>query len=109
MTEQTPTRTQRESSKSDIEAVDWLIRLMEIASDSQNPTVAWQEIQDEFNLWATRSPDNLRSFLETASVFEALGECEAEMVHELVAHVDSGGNIVSRKSPLLMLGAAIRA
>jgi transmembrane sensor len=95
MTEQTPNRTRRESSKSDIEAVDWLIRLMEIASDSQNPTVACQEIQDEFNLWATRSPDNLRSFLETASVFEALGECEAEMVHELVAHVGSGGNIVS--------------
>jgi transmembrane sensor len=95
MTEQTPDRTQRESSKSDTEAVDWLIRLMEIASGSQNPTVACQEIQDEFNLWATRLPENLRSFLETAFVFEALGECEAEMIQELVAHIDSGGNIVS--------------
>ena len=85
----------REPTKSDIEAVDWLIKLTEIASDAPDLGAALKDIQDEFNVWATRSPANLHSLFETVSVFEALGECEAEMLRELVSHSDSSGNVAS--------------
>jgi ferric-dicitrate binding protein FerR (iron transport regulator) len=86
---------QVQASKSDAEAIEWLIRLQEMATESEDPTTARQQIQDDFNRWATRSPANLRSWIETASVFEALKECEQEMMDQLVAYVDESGDIVS--------------
>lgn len=99
MMDQTPDHTKHQSSKSDEEAINWLIRLTEMAANPEGATAACQQIQDEFNRWATQSSANLRSFLEVASIFEALGECEAELVHELVAQVDRCGNIVSLGPP----------
>src|SRR5690348_12744766 len=84
-----PDPTQLPPSKSDTEAIDWLIRLTELATESDDTTASRQRIQDEFNVWASRSSDNLRSFLEVASMFEALGECENELIEELVSHADS--------------------
>jgi transmembrane sensor len=80
-------RKQHLASISAVEAVDWLIRLTEMASESENTTATRQQTLDNFNLWATRSPANLRSFLEIVCVFEALGECETQLIQELVAHV----------------------
>lgn len=57
-------------------------------------------IQDEFNRWATQSSANLLSPLELAGLYEALGECEAELIHELVAYVDDQGNIVYLGPPM---------
>lgn len=95
MTDQTPDQTPRQPSQSDTEAADWLVRLTEIASDSESATADRQRIKDDIIQWASRSPANLRSFIEMGCVFEALGECEAELHRELVAHVDSAGNVVS--------------
>jgi transmembrane sensor len=79
----------REPSRSDIDAVDWLMRFTELAH-SEDATQKREQIQDEFNRWATHSPSNLRSFLEAASMFEALGACEAELIPELVDGIESG-------------------
>jgi hypothetical protein len=46
-----------------------------------------QETMDEFELSATRTPKNLRSWVEVVIVFSAMG------VDELTA-IDSAGNIV---------------
>ena len=81
----------RGPSKADIEAVEWLLRLTEIASSSEDVAAALEEIQNEFNLWATCSPANLRGFLETVSVYEALGECGDALMRELETHIDSRG------------------
>jgi len=72
-------KRRRPSSKSTRAAIDWLIRITELASKSQNATTARQGLQGELKRWATRSPGNLRSFLKIASLFVAVGECETEL------------------------------
>jgi len=95
----------RPPSRSDIEAVDWLIRLMALSSECES-TAARESTQEELNRWATESPANLRSFLKTASIFQALGECEAEMINELAVYVDSNRNLVSLVLPGRQLAPA---
>jgi transmembrane sensor len=94
MTDGTSGWTEPEPSKSDVEAVDWLIRLTEMISDPAVTPVVRQQTQDEFNAWATLSEANLRSFLETMAVYEALEGCEAEMAREFAAHVEASEKLL---------------
>lgn len=72
--------TARRPSRSDRQAIDWLLCFTEIASEFEGRTTVPPELLDRFLRWATRTPANLRSFLETMLLYQALGGCADQVI-----------------------------
>jgi transmembrane sensor len=95
MIDKTQGKTPPGSSKSDVEAVDWLISVQEIASDPKAPEGALYDVRARLCVWAASSPANAKSFLETVLIFEALGDRNAKLLAEMAAIVASNSNVAS--------------
>jgi transmembrane sensor len=105
MMDKTQGKTPPGSSKSDVEAVDWLVAVTEIAADPKAPEGALYEVQARLNAWAASSPANAKSFLETVLIFEALGDRNAKLLAEMAAIVESNGEVASPDQTVCALPA----
>ena len=100
----TSDQTERQLSQTEDKALEWILRLTEMAANGETTAAERQQMQIEFQQWAAGSPANLGSILEWAVMHQALGECEAELIHELVAYVDAQGNLVYLGPPVKASG-----